>query len=343
MLIRPVCFNLTIRANPPARSYMKDKKTTLEQTAKVLQNANNIGIITHMRPDCDALGSALGLARALNDLGKSAQIYSSDPVPSKYLFLPGAEHISSERMGEHDLTVSVDCSDSNRMGMYRDAFIRTKNTLNIDHHMSNSYEGKFNFVLPQLSSCSQMILMLVNRLGLALTPEIAFPLYFGLASDTGNFAHSNTTAESFLAAAELKSVLGDVSEYVALLFKDNPKPRFLLMAHTMSAARFFSDDRICILTVRRADIEHFGAEDSMTEGFVEQAVNCTPVEVGICVLESEKGYKISFRSKGSVDVCEIASLFGGGGHIRASGCMLHGFYEDVIDKLVKAASDRLPL
>jgi len=314
----------------------------LKEAAKSIITAKNIAVICHIRPDCDTIGSGLGLRRILLTLGKGVTVHCSDPVPEKFAFFEDASAVTQKAIPAADLIISVDCSDSLRMGSFREAFLAHSNTVNIDHHVSNTREGKVNVVADEYSSSSELIYELCLVLKVPLTREIALPLYLGLSTDTGNFAHSNTNEHSLLTAAALKRETGDVSEYIYLLYKDNPKPRFVLMANVLKGARFFAEDRLCILTVTRESLASAGADETMTEGFVEQAVNCSPVEVGVCVLEHGRNtYKVSFRSKRYVDVSGVAGVFGGGGHVRASGCMLSGFYEDVIDKIVKAVTDRL--
>ena len=208
---------------------------------------------------------------------------------------------------------------------------------NLDHHRSNLREGKLNVVKEDYSSCSELISELVEELGVPLEEGIALPLYLGLCSDTGCFSHSNVNEHSLLTAAKLITHAGDVTPYIYRMFKDNPKARFQLLGRTLKTARFYAEDRICLLSVRLTDLVECGAESSMTEGFVDYAVNCSPVLVGASILESKpNNFKISLRGKGEADVCAIAERFGGGGHTKAAGCMICGFYEDVVDKLVRA-------
>ncbi len=316
---------------------------SLESVAKVIRAAERVALITHIRPDCDTLGSASGLRAALLRLGKDVVVCCEDAVPVKYRFLPGAELVTAEPQPPFDLVISVDCSDTTRMGSLAALFQNSKNTVNLDHHRSNLREAKLNVVMEDYASCSELIAELIAALGVPLEREIALPLYMGLCSDTGCFSHSNVNEHCFAAAAKLIPHAGDVTPYTYRLFKDNPKARFQLLGKTLKSARFFSDDRICLLSVRAADLEECGAESSMTEGFVDQAVNCTPVLVGASLLESKpNNYKISLRGKGDVDVCAIAGQFGGGGHTKAAGCMICGFYEDVVDKLVRAIELNLP-
>ena len=306
--------------------------------------AKKIVILSHIRPDCDTLGAGLALRLALEAEGKEVAHCCSDPVPERYHFLKGLDRVSAELPTAFDLMISVDCSDHLRMGKFGESFLKARNTLNIDHHRSNLRQAKVNIV-EETSSCSEIVFDLIREMGVELTYDMALALYFGLASDTGNFMHSNTSVKSFRTAAALKEVLGDVSDYVYLLFKENPLARFRLLANTLFKAKFFSDNRLCVLTVRKSDLQEFQADSSHTEGFVDYAVNCAPCLVGVSILEAadkQNVYKISCRSKGEVDVCELCESFGGGGHTRAAGCVICGRYEDVLDKIVKAVTDRLP-
>lgn len=316
----------------------------LSAVAEVIGAARRIAVITHIRPDCDTLGSAMGLRAALEAMHRETVVCCEDAIPEKFGFLPGIESVTAEPEGAFDLVVSVDCSDSMRMGSAGALFRAAKNTVNLDHHRSNLREGRLNVVRENYSSCSELITELVEALGIPLTREIALPLYLGICSDTGCFSHSNVNEHSFLTAAKLLPYAGDVTPYTYRMFKDNPKARFRLLGNTLKAARFYADDRICLLTVRLTDLVECGAESSATEGFVDYAVNCSPVAVGASILESKPNqFKVSLRGKGNVDVCAIAERFGGGGHTKAAGCMICGYYEDVAEKLVRAIEIELEI
>ena len=309
----------------------------LSAVAGAIRAARRIAVITHIRPDCDTLGSAMGLRAALEALNRETVVCCEDAIPEKFGFLPGIEGVTANPEGSFDLIISVDCSDATRMGSLGALFRASKNTVNLDHHRSNLREGKLNVVKENYSSCSELISELVEELGVPLEEGIALPLYLGLCSDTGCFSHSNVNEHSLLTAAKLITHAGDVTPYIYRMFKDNPKARFQLLGRTLKTARFYAEDSICLLSVRLTDLVECGAESSMTEGFVDYAVNCSPVLVGASILESKpNNFKISLRGKGEADVCAIAERFGGGGHTKAAGCMICGFYEDVVDKLVRA-------
>ncbi len=299
-----------------------------------INEAKSIGVLCHIRPDGDTLGSALALKNALKH--KSCDIYCDDVVPQKFDFLKGFNEIKSGEIGSHDLIICVDCSDLNRLGRYSSAAKYHSNTINIDHHISNEEFAHVNCVLGLSSTC-EIIFNLIKYMGLEPDAEVYKCVFCGLSTDTGNFSHSNTTHRAFAVASELVSLIGDISFITQRLYKDISKSRLLLLGHALSNVKFYIGDKMAILTVLLEDLNRFGCSSSDTEGFVDYAINIVGVEVGAILLECEKGrFKVSLRSK-SADVCKVAAQFGGGGHAHASGCMLFGDYEEVVDKLVRNA------
>jgi phosphoesterase RecJ-like protein len=300
-----------------------------------IDEAKSIAILCHIRPDGDTLGSALSLKNAVQK-GRKCDVYCDDGIPGKFDFLKGFQEIKSGEMGRYDLMICVDCSDLNRLGRYSSVVKYHNNTINIDHHISNEKFAHINCVMDMSSTC-EIIFNLIKFLGIEPDAEVYKCLYCGLSTDTGNFSHSNTTHATFEVAAELVKHIGDVSLITQRLYKDISKSRLLLLGHVLSNIKFYIGDKMAILTVFLNDLERFGCTGHDTEGFVDYAINIIGVEVGAILLECERGgYKVSLRSK-RADVCKIASQFGGGGHIHASGCMLFGDYEEAVDKLVRNA------
>lgn len=304
------------------------------ELSRVLLEAEHVAIVSHVRPDGDTLGANCALAEALRKLGKTVSQFCEDSVPEKFSYLPGFSSFGIRQSETFDCAVAVDCGDLLRLGSYGKLFGKTRQTLNIDHHISNDYYAKLNYV-QYYASCCEVILELISDWEVEITPEIATCLYTGLSTDTGNFMHSNTTKREFLAAAQLSERIPDLGALNTILYKEMPKARFDLLCAVLPTIRFEHANRLAILTVRREVLERTGAEFSFTEGFVDYAINIAGVEVGVCILEqSEHQFKISFRSKRS-NVCRLAERFGGGGHIHAAGCRICGFYEDAVDKIVR--------
>lgn len=318
---------------------------TLEQIAQRIKKAKSVAIFTHMRPDGDAFGSALSLASALDDLGVKSQVCVETDVPSNLAFLPGIERVKKRPDGEFDLLVCVDCSTLQRLGALSDEFLiamRKKiDTVNIDHHISNERFAKYNYVRECASNCMNMA-KLIEYLGAPFDKKTAEYLFVGLLTDSGNFSHDDVGEEAFALAAKLASAGVDVRYYHYQLFKKQSKARAALHAQVMGKMRYFFGDRFALITITQDVMKKCGADNGMTEGFVDFPLNVDTVEVAASIMEVEyKKYKISLRSKEYADVNKIAGTFGGGGHIRAAGCMLFGDLEEVIDRLSYAVSQYL--
>ena len=213
--------------------------------------------------------------------------------------------------------------------------------MNIDHHISNERFAKYNYVRECASNCMNMA-KLIEYLGAPFDKKTSEYLLVGLLTDSGNFSHDDVGEEAFALAAKLASAGADVRYYHYQLFKKQSKARAALHAQVMSGMRYFFDDRFALITITQEAMKKCGAENGMTEGFVDFPLNVDTVEVAASIMEVEyKKYKISLRSKNYADVNKIAGTFGGGGHVRAAGCMLFGDLEEVIDRLSYAVSQYL--
>ncbi len=318
---------------------------TLEQIADRIKRAKSVAIFTHMRPDGDAYGSALALAEGIKSLNIPTQVCVETDTPSNLTFIDGVDSVKKTAQEGFDLLVTVDCSDEQRLGALAEAFYLAKrkkiDTINIDHHVSNTRFAKYNFVKTCSANCMN-IASLIEYMGVPFTKKIAEYLLIGLLTDSGNFSHDDVTDETFLLAAKLMQCGVDIRYYNYNLFKKQAKARAALFAKTMSGMRYYHDDRFAAIIVSRQNMEACGADDGMTEGFVDFPLNVDGVEVAASVLEVRRGqYKISLRSKEYADVNKIAAVYGGGGHVRAAGCMLFGDVEDVLDRLSYTVSQYL--
>ena len=320
-------------------------KDTLEKITQRIKQAKHVLILSHMRPDGDAFGSALALACALDYLKISNQVCVESDIPSNLTFLNGVERVRKTPKGEFDLLIAVDCSDEQRLGALVDTYYLVKrkkiDVINIDHHVSNTRFGKYNLVRECAANCMN-IAALIEYMGAPFDKKTAEYLLVGLLSDSGNFSHDDVTEETLLLGAKLVKAGADISYYHYNLFKKQSKVRAALYAKTMSGIRYYHDNRFAAITVTKKNMGECGADAGMTEGFVDFPLNVDTVEVAASILEVKKGqYKISLRSKKYADVNKIAGTYGGGGHIRAAGCMLFGEIEDVLDRLSYTVSQYL--
>ncbi len=316
---------------------------TLTEIAARIKAAKSAVILTHMRPDGDAFGSALGLSAALDRLGIPNTVCDESDIPSNLVFLEGTEKIQKQ-LPEAELYIAVDSSDEQRLGALAEPFraaAKKHDTVNIDHHVSNTRFARYDFVRLCSANCMN-ILALVETLGVPLDKKIAGYLLLGILTDSGNFSHDDVTEETFLAAAKLTRAGADPAALNYNLFRRQPKARAELYADALGHIRWLLDDRFAVILLTLDKMKKYGADNGMTEGFVDFPLTVESVEVSASVMEVKKGqYKISLRSKKYADVNKIAGVYGGGGHVRAAGCMLFGEPEEVIDRLSYTVSQYL--
>ncbi len=318
---------------------------TLQQIANRILAAKEVLILTHIRPDGDAYGSALALACALKRRERRVQVCVDGDCPSNLTFVKGTERVKKRPKTGYDLVVAVDCSDDARLGGLQEVFLSAKrqrmDTVNVDHHISNPRYAKYNFVRTCSANCMN-IAKLISYMGVSFDREIAEYLMLGLLTDSGNFSHDDVNEEAFLLAAALVKTGMDLCALEYELFKKQPKARAKLFAKATSCMRYFHDDRFALLLLTKQMLADCGADEGMTEGFVDFPLTVDGVEVSASVMEVRKGqYKISVRTKSYADARRIAETYGGGGHIRASGFMLFGEAEEVVDKLSYTVSQYL--
>ncbi|HIR23626.1 MAG TPA: bifunctional oligoribonuclease/PAP phosphatase NrnA [Candidatus Scatosoma pullicola] len=316
---------------------------TLTEIAARIKAAKSAVILTHMRPDGDAFGSALGLSAALDRLDIPNTVCDESDIPSNLAFLEGTEKIQKQ-LPEAELYIAVDSSDEQRLGALAEPFraaAKKHDTVNIDHHVSNTRFARYDFVRLCSANCMN-ILALVETLGVPLDKKIAGYLLLGILTDSGNFSHDDVTEETFLAAAKLTRAGADPAALNYNLFRRQPKARAELYADALGHIRWLLDDRFAVILLTLDKMKKYGADNGMTEGFVDFPLTVESVEVSASVMEVKKGqYKISLRSKKYADVNKIAGVYGGGGHVRAAGCMLFGEPEEVIDRLSYTVSQYL--
>lgn len=317
---------------------------TLSEIAEQLNKANSVAIFCHARPDGDALGAGLALAVAFRNAGKSAVMCCEDPPPEKFSFLPAVKTVKNAlpQNKNYDAFICVDCADVARMGIFTDAFVKfPKTTINIDHHISNKCYAKYNFVFECPASC-ELLTDILLATDYEITSEIADLLMLGLITDSGNFTHTDVSEKTYITAAELRKRGADNNIINYNMYSRQSKKRAILYGRVMNRIRFALDDKLTFIVTSLEDLKVTGADKSVTEGFVDFPLSIDGVEVSVSMMEvKNRQYKISLRSKGTVNVNAVASSFGGGGHILASGCMLTGELEEVIEKVTYAVYQNL--
>ena len=296
-------------------------------------------ITSHERPDGDALGSELALFHMLRGLGKEVTIYNQDRTPENYLFLTGSGGIVRELppLEPFEVAFILDCSALDRIGKESARVGSIPNLVNIDHHLSNGAFCDVRLIDSQASSTGELIFRLVRDMGLAVTGEMATCLYTAILTDTGGFRYGNTRRGALLAAADLVAGGADPQWISENVYESDPPARIRLLAAVLPTLTIDEGGRAGSLTVTQNALAAAGALPDHTEGFVDLPRSIRGVEISILYSELSDGrFKLSLRSKGSVNVERVARAFGGGGHINAAGCRVDGELSEIRRRVIEA-------
>ncbi len=315
--------------------------------AEWLRRENGFTLIAHVSPDGDAIGSCLALYGILQALGKRVRVVCDQRVPAIYAFLPWSDKMMKTDETEADIqtypnAVAVDCADQKRMGDAFALFQAASATANIDHHRTNPRYGEYVLHDERASATGELVHLLWNELGAGAEEEtardIAGCLYTAISTDTGNFAYSNTTPETFHIAAALLEKGIDIATINRQIYRTVPLSKTRLLGFVLSTMRLYENGKIGMALVMLSDLNRLGALSEDAEGTIDGIRDVDTVEIAILLRESRDGtFKASLRSKQFADVSEIAHTFGGGGHIHAAGCTMEGDPVVIMDKLLSAA------
>lgn len=292
------------------------KKIGLKETADCLKNADSVIITAHVSPDGDAIGSTLALCAYMRGIGKKADVVIDDELPRSMSFLPGYDDIlrPGDYKGSAGMLVIVD-TDSSRIGGVAE-IANGLPILNIDHHISNNGLADYIFI-EKSAAAAEMVYEILTELKAELTPEIAFPLYTGLATDTGFFKFSNTRSSTMRAAAALIDA-GALPHVVSEALEAKPVEMVRGQMEALQTMELTAGGRVAGLFLDRELMERLES----TEGFIDMVRVIEGVDVAVLIkCVDENVCRVSMRSKG-LDVSKVAGEFDGGGHIRAAGCTL---------------------
>lgn len=317
-------------------SNLLDLKTLLESSKK-------IAIFSHSAPDADAICSSLALKNIIEtNIGKENRkvdifIDMGDGIPALYEPIIGNTPISERSFKKYDLAISLDCPQTNRFLKYEDIFKDAKQTINIDHHESNTNFAQLNFVVPRASSTGEILFQFAKVLNLDITLEAAKHIFTCILTDTVCLTQSNVSKLTYKVLAELSKMNFDQDEIKNHFFKNNTKAKVFLLQKALSSIRFYEDDKVAIMRITQKDMEKFEATQEDTLGIVEHANNIEGVMTAAIIIETEpQKCSVSLRGKGDIKVSEIASKeFGGGGHANMAGFQYEGEIKELQAKLVQ--------
>ena len=301
--------------------------TPLDKVVAHIRSGRRFFVSSHQRPDGDAVGSAVATALALRALGKEAVVVMDDVLPHYLQPFPGVSEIrQSAGVSETvDGSLIMECSSLDRTGV---SGLDRSPVLNIDHHIGNEHYGAINWVDESAAACTELVMSLVDALGVPLDRDIATHIYLGLLTDTGSFHFSHLTPRSFDIARRCVEAGADPQWIARTHYDSSTLGRVRVFGHVLNSMRLDAAGRVALLTITNAALEAAGGTLDDTEGLINFPLSVKDIQAVAFFKEVDAlNWRVSMRSKGSVDVGAIARSFGGGGHRNAAGCSVGGTLE----------------
>jgi phosphoesterase RecJ-like protein len=322
------------------------KKSTDPRDAAVkLKDAYRVLLTCHRNPDGDAIGSELAIAELAEKIGVKAAIANRDETPANLKMLPGADRIVvSERLPEdfpdaYDLVITVECPQIERSGFEG---LTQCPILNIDHHPDNPAYGVVNYLDDESPAVGEMVWRLYGEIGVLPSPQAATNMFTALSTDTGDFRYSNATGRAFRAAAEMVDAGAKPPEVANWIHNNRSHASVRLLGESLRTLRIACGGRLALITADQGAFERAEAGPEDTEETVNIPRSIAGVQAVVYFKQWEPDVvRISLRSRGAVDVRNIAASFGGGGHPNAAGCTVTGALAEVEEKVAAAVAEGL--
>jgi phosphoesterase RecJ-like protein len=295
----------------------------LREVLNHIERRRRFVLTSHSRPDGDAIGSVLACSALLRQMGKEAEVVMRDAVPGIYRALPFTDSVIQapyvQEGYEAAIILECDCIQRTALEGLDGRFL-----INIDHHYSGRPFANVNWIDPNACATAELIFRLAREAGVPISADIATCLYAAVLTDTGSFGYAGTNANTFALARELVLAGADPARIAQHVYFSNPAPKMRLLGAALS--KLHHEGTLAWMYVTRNDMEHCGAIDEDCEGLANWALGIAGVEVAVFFRElaDRSRWRASLRSKGAINVAEIAERFGGGGHVCASGCALPG-------------------
>lgn len=317
--------------------------TSLAEIGRVLREHQRFVVLSHVRPDGDALGSQLALGLSLEQLGKNVAIWNEDGMLEKYSFMSGSERVSKPPADpqDFDVAIALDTATQNRLGTAAAAVRNAKWWINIDHHPSNPAYGDLVFIDPVAPATGEILFELMCAAEMPVNVEIAENLFVAISTDTGSFQYPNTTARTFQIGAELIRRGVNVGRMSQLLYESYPLRRVELLRDLLGTMRIEAHGQVASFSLSVAVAARIGVKPEDNEGLIDHLRAIQGVVVAIFFEELPDGrVRVSMRSKSdAADVCAIAQQFGGGGHKLAAGARVRGTLAEVEQRVLTAVCD----
>ncbi len=320
--------------------------STFEEIAAVLKANESFVVMSHVRPDGDALGCEIAMGICLQRMGKRVKVWNQDGMLEKYSFLPCAELVTPPpaEPEEFDVAIALDTAAEERLGTCAAAIRNARTWINIDHHISNNHYGDLSYIDPAAPATGQILYEFIRQQGLPFTYEMADNLFVAISTDTGSFQYPNTSARSFEIGAELVKAGVNAGAISQRMYESYPRRRIELLRVLLNRLRFSCNDRVASFSLTLEDAARVGAVPEDNEGMIDHIRAIDGVVAAAFLEELPEGrVRISLRSKDQrVSVSKICGLFGGGGHALAAGARIRGSLAEVEEKVLDAICNEIP-
>lgn len=289
----------------------------IEKLKNLIDEANTIGVVSHVNPDGDNLGSSLGFARALRNYGKDTEVVGHDTIDNYLKFLPDLEFYENNYKDSYDLLLILDASEIDRIGDAQSVAVNSKKTAVIDHHLGGKITSDLNIIHPEAPATCQLIYEIIQRIGMPLDEKTANLLFTGIVTDTGRFMYYDTNRETFEVAGKLLDAGADKENIYSALYQNKPIDVLKFETDLIANAEFMGDRVFALASIDKVD--EYGVQMGDSEHIVNILRDLEGISISMLVKEYGNGeYKVSMRSKG-IDISKTARENGGGGHANASG------------------------
>ena len=319
---------------------------SIEKVCSIIKSNKTFSIYIHINTDIDAIGSALALKRALNKLGKVGHVYVDSIFPNNAFMFEDINLINNEKLSEYDVCFVLDSADENRLGRLKYKYRKNIKTLVcVDHHLENSVPAKNKWVEDQVSSTCELIYLIIKALKVDIDREMCKLLISGTYTDTGALKFSNTKSSTFLMLSDLINIYNSTMDEISVpLFNNLTKEAFNLKRLAYDRVELLSNDEVAFIVIKKEDFVRLKVKMGETKGLSDVALQIGSVKIVVLISESdiEEGvYHISIRTKGNYSAKNIANEFGGGGHLKASGCKIKDNLENVRRCIYEAVKKEL--
>ena len=317
----------------------------VEQAMSLLSQAQRIALLAHEHPDGDCLGSAIGFAHILRQLGKTCVPACADPLPRAFSFLPGVEMLQTTLGDEQfDLVIALDAGELTRYGSrftQHSAFLQQATIINIDHHISSTGCGQVNIIEPTAAATAELLVLFQQQAHLPLNKDAAVCLLTGLITDTGSFQYSSTTPRTLQAAACLLAAGATPEQIVKPLFCSRPLAQVRYDAAVVANVQTACDGRLIWSYATDETVAKTGLTPDMNDSCTAMLRDIEGVQIAAFFKSFGNPHqtRISLRSEAPYDVAKVCMRFGGGGHVRAAGATIALPLEEAM-KLVIAELER---